>query len=78
LYRTYENKLKTGNEVKYLSNVHSSRRFKTIVTNRLRLFSEEVKKFIFLNALFSDASHDLKSLFRTQQPMHVNSSNNEN
>lgn len=53
----------------YLSNVHSSRRFKTIITNRLRLFSQEVEKFIFLNALFSDASHDLKSLLRTQQPM---------
>jgi hypothetical protein len=48
--------------------VHSSRRFETIIANRFRLFSEKIKEFIFLNALFSDASHDLESLLSTQQP----------
>jgi len=49
-----------------LSNVHAPRGFESIVANGFGLFGEEVKEFIFLNALFSDAPHNFKPLFGAQ------------
>ena len=46
--------------------MHSSGGFEAIVANWFGFFGEEVKEFVFLNAFFSDASHNLKFLFRSQ------------
>jgi hypothetical protein len=47
-----------------LSNVHSPRRFKTIIANRIRLVGKDVKELVLLSALFPNTLHSLKPLQR--------------
>ena len=46
--------------------MHLSEGFEAILSNGFGFFGEEVKEFVFLNALFSDAPHNLKLLIRGQ------------
>ena len=46
--------------------MHSPGGFEAIVANGFGLFGEKVKEFVFLNALFSDAPHNLKLLIGGQ------------
>jgi len=57
--------------------VHASGGFEAIVANGFGLFGEEVKEFVFLNAFFSDAPHNLKLLFGSQSATKIKKKKSE-